>query len=97
MGASYFVEDREPDYYFPVLNNEGDIMRMKVGDLVKVTHPNGSGFGSGLVPCGTIGVVTRLFGDRFHKGEGWEEIEVAPVGVGAPHTYYASCWEVVSK
>ena len=95
MGASYDVEDRHPDYYFPVLNNEGGIMR--VGDLVKVTHPNGSGFGSGLVPYGTIGVVTRLFGDRFHKGEEWEEIEVAACGVGHPHTYYSSSWKVVSK
>ena len=95
VGSSYNVEDGHPDYYFPILNHEGGIL--KVGDLVKVTHPNGSGFGSGLVPCGTIGVVTRLFGDRFHKGEGWEEIEVAACGVGHPHTYYAECWEVVSK
>jgi hypothetical protein len=95
VSSSYNVEDGHPDYYFPILDNEGGIMR--VGDLVKVTHPNGSGFGSGLVPYGTIGVVTRIFGDRFHKGEGWEEIEVAACGVGHPHTYYAECWEVVSK
>tara|TARA_A100001391_G_scaffold190122_1_gene162169 strand:+ start:58 stop:348 length:291 start_codon:yes stop_codon:yes gene_type:complete len=95
VGSSHDVEDGHPDYYFPILNNEGDIMR--VGDLVKVTHPNGSGYGSGLVPYGTIGVVTRVFGDRFHKGEEWEEIQVVACGVGHPHTYYSSSWKVISK
>ena len=70
---------------------------MKVGDLVQVTHPNGSGCGDHLVPRGTLGVITKLLGDRFHKGKGWEEIMIVAVGVGAPHTYYSSSWEVVSK
>ena len=95
VGSSYNVEDGLPDYYFPILNNEGGIM--KVGDLVKVTHPNGSGYGSGLVPYGTIGVITRVFGDRFHKGEEWEGIQVVACGVGHPHTYYSSRWKVISK
>jgi len=67
---------------------------MKVGDLVKVTHPNGSGCGDHLVPRGTLGVVTRLLGNRFRRGN---EIMVVAAGVGAPHTYYSSSWEVISK
>ena len=67
---------------------------MKVGDLVKVTHPNGSGCGDHLVPRGTLGVVTRLLGDRFRRGN---EIMVVAAGVGAPHTDYSSSWEVISK
>jgi len=70
---------------------------MKVGDLVQVTHPNGSGCGDHLVPRGTLGVITRLLGDRFHKGEGWSEIMVVAAGVGAPYTYYSSSWKVVTQ
>ena len=67
---------------------------MRVGDLVKVTHPNGSGFGNGLVPCGGLGVVTKHFGDRRNRGD---EVEIAAIGVGTPNWYYAECWEVGSK
>ena len=68
---------------------------MKVGDLVQVTHPNGSGCGDHLVPRGTLGVITRLFGDRFHKGPGYEEIEVAAASVGIVHPFYMAGWSVV--
>jgi len=67
---------------------------MKVGDLVQVTHPNGSGCGDHLVPRGTLGVITRLLGDRFRRGD---EVLIVAAGVGAPYTYYSSSWEVVSK
>ena len=67
---------------------------MKVGDLVQVTHPNGSGCGDHLVPRGTLGVVTKHFGNRRNKGE---EVEIAAIGVGTPNWYYAECWKVVSK
>ena len=67
---------------------------MKVGDLVKVTHPNGSGFADHLVPQGGLGGVTKHFGDRRNRGD---EVEIAAIGVGTPNWYYAECWEVVSK
>jgi hypothetical protein len=35
-----------------------------------------------------------LLGDRFRRGN---EIMVVAAGVGAPHTYYSSSWEVISK
>jgi len=67
---------------------------MKVGDLVQVTHPNGSGCGDHLVPRGTLGVITKHFGNRCNRGE---EVEIVAAGVGAPHWYYSSSWKVVSK
>ena len=67
---------------------------MKVGDLVQVTHPNGSGFADHLVPQGGLGVVTKHFGDRRNRGD---EVEIVAAGVGAPNWYYAECWKVVSK
>ena len=63
---------------------------MKVGDLVKVTHPNGSGCGDHLVPCGALGVITKHFGNRRNKGD---EIEIAAIGIGTPNWYYAESWE----
>jgi hypothetical protein len=69
---------------------------MKVGDLVQVTHPNGSGAQNWWVPTGTLGIVTKVFGDRFHKGPGHEEIEVAAASVGAVHSFYATGWKVVT-
>ena len=67
---------------------------MKVGDLVKVIAKNGSGYADHLVPCGGLGVVTRLFGNRRNRGD---EVQIVAVGVGTPHSYYAEAWEVVSK
>ena len=71
---------------------------MRVGDLVQVTHPNGAGAGNWWVPTGTLGIVTKVFGDRFNKGPGHEEIEVVSTPVGKGHAFYEiGFWEVVSK
>ena len=70
---------------------------MKVGDLVQVTHRNGAGAGDWWVPTGTLGIVTRVFGDRFNKGAGYEEIEVVAASVGKGHAFYEVSWKVVSK
>ena len=67
---------------------------MKVGDLVQVTHPNGSGFADHLVPQGGLGVITRHFGNRRGRGD---EIEIVAAGVGGPYTYYSSSWKVITQ
>jgi len=67
---------------------------MKVGDLVQVTHPNGSGFADHLVPQGGLGVITRHFGNRRGRGD---EVEIVAAGVGVPNWYYAECWKVVTQ
>ena len=70
---------------------------MKVGDLVQVTHRNGAGCGDWWVPTGTLGVVTQVFGDRFHKGPGYEEIQVVAASVGTSHAFYEVSWTVVTQ
>jgi len=77
--------------HFEVLNDAA-----KVGDLVRVSHPNGAGAQDWWCPTGTLGVVTQVFGDRFHKGPGHEELEIVAATVGAAHAFYAEGWEVVS-
>jgi len=66
----------------------------RVGDLVRVSHPNGAGSGDGYVIPGTLGIITRLFGDRRRRGT---ELEIVPVGVGQADWYYAEGWEIVSN
>jgi len=70
---------------------------VKVGDLVQVIHPNGAGAGNWWVPTGTLGIVTRVFGDRFNKGPGHEEIEVISASVGKGYAFYEVGWEVISE
>jgi len=69
---------------------------MKVGDLVQVTHPNGAGAGNWWVPTGTLGIVLQVFGDRFNKGAGYEEIEVAAASIGKGYAFYEVSWKVVT-
>ena len=66
----------------------------KVGDLVRVTHPNGAGSGKGYVTRGTLGIITRsLLGHRRNCAE----LEIAPLGTGQADWYYAEGWEIVSN
>jgi len=66
---------------------------MKVGDLVQVTHPNGAGAQGYYCPPGTLGIITREFGDRCRKGP---EVEIAAASVGV-HWFYAEGWTVVKQ
>ena len=65
----------------------------RVGDLVRVSHPNGAGAEGWYCQPGTLGIITRLFGNRCRKGP---EVEISTTSVGI-HWFYAEGWDVVQQ
>jgi hypothetical protein len=72
---------------------EKDKKTFRVGDLVRVSHPNGAGAKGWYCQPGTLGIVTRTPEDH---GRGFLEMEISAASVGV-RRFHVEGWSVIEQ